>query len=72
MQVGTSRLVFLDLCWFEHVGTAAKSRRMGNHLHGAPIIPFVITYLSAATRWLSQGKAMPSPATLPTSTAGCG
>ncbi|GAC1042890.1 hypothetical protein thsrh120_28940 [Rhizobium sp. No.120] len=63
MQMDALRLVLLDLCWFENGGAAAKSRRTGNHLYGVFTAPFAAAYLSAAARWISQGEAMPSPAT---------
>lgn len=62
MQMDALRLVLLDLCWFENGGAAAKSGRAGNHLHGGLATPSAVAYLSAARR-ISQGEAMPSPAT---------
>ncbi|ASW09040.1 hypothetical protein CKA34_24060 (plasmid) [Rhizobium sp. 11515TR] len=63
MQMNTLLLVLLDLRWFENGGTAAKLRRTGNHLCGVFTAPFAVAYLSAAARRISQGEAMPSPAT---------
>ncbi len=63
MQANASWLVLLDLRWFENDGAAAKSGRMGNHLRGGLTTPFAVAYLSAAARRISQGEAMPSPAT---------
>ncbi|OED01455.1 hypothetical protein A9Z06_04670 [Rhizobium sp. YK2] len=63
MQMDTLRLVLLDLCWFENGGMAAKLRRMGNHLYDVFTAPFAVAYLSAAAWRISQGEAMPSPAT---------
>ena len=63
MQVNASRLLLLDLCCFENGGAAAKSGRARNHLHGGFTPPFAVAYLSATARRISQGEAMPSPAT---------
>lgn len=62
MQMGTLLLVLLDLCWFENGGAAAKSRRTGNHLYGV-FTPIAVAYLLVAAWRISQGEAMPSPAT---------